>query len=78
MKPYTVQALRREYKRVVHQAVQAGRVPLSDRADFYTEIDQGVYDNDMAFFIGQLNIWYRDIDAVIALLEQIKAQAVTA
>ncbi len=76
MNPYTVQALRREYKRVVHRAVQAGRIPVSDRQTFYDEIDQGVYDDDMPFFIDQVNIWYRDIDAVIGLLEQIKAQAV--
>lgn len=78
MKPYSNETLRRTYKRVVHRAVQAGRIPMSDRQDFFTEINQGVYDHDMEFFIQNLNIWYRDIDAVIALLEDVKAQAVPA
>lgn len=80
-RPYSVLALRREYKAVVAQAVRDGRINISDRQNFYEEIDAGVYDHDMAFFIQNLDIWYRNIDDVIALFEkrrQLAAGGVTA
>lgn len=67
------EVLRNTYREIVELGIREGRIPISDREDFMSEIDGGLYDDDMRFFVENLAIWW-DLDDLIAALERHKAE----